>query len=332
MRTLVLAAAVLALVGSGLATSGVTAAAQGSPPGAAEADSFEAGWNTWAEAKKGDWVEYKWSFGMVKRYEVTSVNAGNVTFKLTTIPAGGGAPVVSDSKEQPWQKVPLVSGRLPDNGEWDTEERVIGSSSLTCDKVTWVIGSTSSSNLYSKEVPCGGVVCCRTNGEERIWLIKWGKGGKEFGEGKVELPKFYKKGHKAMYSVVKKPEGKDAEAMTYKLVEVVEVGKDGRVTYTETPCDKDGKPNLAKAERFVKDAMDLTRPYLKPEERDKKIKIGKKEYKYNVVKNDEKKAKEAGDEYTITTTTWITAEGLILKQVVKHPDYTITSDLITENS
>ncbi|MCC6573460.1 MAG: hypothetical protein IT462_06680 [Planctomycetes bacterium] len=167
-------------------------------------NTFQSGWNTWANAKKGDWVEYKFAAGMTKKFEVTDVSDAGVSVTVTLTPPEGAKPVVTPAKGQPWSKISLVSGLIPSEAEWPFEpvKRKIGEREIECVVSKWSSGDTTVTNLYSTAIPCGGVVCCTTNGEERIWLSAWGTVAAEApkpveapkpdapkGEEKVEWPK-----------------------------------------------------------------------------------------------------------------------------------------------
>ncbi|MCC6574360.1 MAG: hypothetical protein IT462_11270 [Planctomycetes bacterium] len=335
MRTYLLWAALFALVCGVLATNTVTVSAQ------AAAKEFKDGWNTWEEAKKGDWVEYKFSAGFVKRFEVSAASGGQLTVKSTLYPADGGKPVVQEGKPQEWKKVSMISGKVPTDADWTAakQKRSVGTDEVECDIVSWTVGSTSNTVYYSKSVPCGGVVCVVTSGQERIWLTKWGSSGKEAGLRKVDLPKFYKKvGHKALYSEVKKAATRDAEPATYRVMEITKVDdKEDRVVYTEAPCDKKGEGVVAsKVVTVTKDSHDLTKPYSKPEldngkPKIEKIVVGAVTYSCKLVKSEERKATESS-EYLVKTSTWITDFGLIVRQVIDNGSETTTIELIGENS
>lgn len=184
MRNFLSGLALLAAVGCLAATGPVTATAQGGPPGMDDdGKDFSTGWNTLAEAKKGDWVEYKFTSGIFKRYEILDADDGKVSLKIDTKPPGGEK-TEQKTKPQDWKRVVLVSGRLPNEAQWATERttRTVGEDEIECQTVAWLAGSTTTTIHFSKDVPCGGVVAVIIAGKATLELTNWSVGGKVYGE------------------------------------------------------------------------------------------------------------------------------------------------------
>lgn len=225
---------------------------------AADSKEFKDGWNTWAESKKGDYVEYSYSSGISKRYEVTAVNGDEVTVKivLTSIDALGrpAEPIEYKPITSKWNKIELVGGWVAKGATWDTKRVRASSGEINCDVASWRFDGTNFGLTYSKSIPCGGVVSASTNGKETIWLSTWGRDGKEAGRIEkggnrpvapevgmaVTVDPFARWKAKGNYWTTKITATKPVASVSFTKYEVTDF-KDDTATYSLIMLDKDMK-------------------------------------------------------------------------------------------
>ena len=303
-----------------LALSAVDANAAGKPSGT----EFKDGWSTYATATVGDWVEYEINAGNSRRIEVKAVSGDKITV-TETLTLNGKANDPKDKKPTDWWMIKMPA-TLPTNMQvdWSTKEITHGGMKMNCDVASWVNGALSNEVYYCKDVKCGGYVKMVMGGVASVFLKNYGDASKKEGylKGTVDpnagkgpsLPPFYAtSGNVAVFKVVS-PAG---ESFTRRETE----GFDGKTaTYSDTPCDKDGK-ELADAKPVSGTISndDWGKRYAKAAATGEKIKVTAGEYvcaRFDTV------------EGATTKKEWLTAEGVVAKSEFKDGDKTTTTELI----
>ncbi|MCC6150319.1 MAG: hypothetical protein IT461_08735 [Planctomycetes bacterium] len=303
-----------------LALATVNASAAGRPEGT----EFKDGWNTCATAKVGDWVEYEFAKDSFRRVEVKAINGDKVTL-TETLTVNGKANPPKDKKAADWWMIKMPA-TLPTNMQvdWSSKEITYGGVKMSCDVAAWTNGALSNEVYYCKEVKCGGYVKMVMGGQVSVFLKNYGDSTKKEGylSGAVNtdsnkaptLPTFYTTaGNTAVFKNVS-PAG---ETYTRREAE----GYDGKIaTFSDTPCDKDGKP-LADAKPTAGSLSneDWAKRYAKPAATGEKITVPAGELLCSRFDTTEGKA---------TKKEWLTAEGVVAKSELKDGDKTTTTELI----
>ncbi|MBP9893674.1 MAG: hypothetical protein KBG84_17350 [Planctomycetes bacterium] len=303
-----------------LALSAVEVNAAGKPSGT----EFSEGWNTYATAAVGDWVEYQISEGNFRRIEVKAVSGDKITV-TETLTLSGKANDPKEKKPTDWWMIKLPA-TLPTNMQvdWSTKEITHGGVKMNCAVASWMNGALSNEVYYCKDVKCGGYVKMVMGGKTSVFLKNYGDAGKKEGylKGTVDpdagkgpsLPPFYTSGGNVAVFKVTSPAG---ESFTRRESE----GFDGKAaTYSDTACDKDGKALAdAKPVQVTISNEDWAKRYAKAAATGEKIKVTAGEYVC---------ARFDSAEGTTTKKEWLTAEGVVAKSEFKDGDKTTTTELI----
>ena len=294
----------------------------------AEEGDWAGGWNTWKDAKVGDWIEYSITGVAGTRQEVIKVSGDNITYVHKTFDKKGKE-TSSNERTRTWKKI-KVQGKLP-YGDidvvWKTSTLQFGDEKIECDVASWTIdgGSemTSQEIYFSKQVPCGGVVKTTTNGKDMVWMTGYGKegaevkgaAGEETAPAKSKLPRFYAA---VDNSAVVKISGTGRDA-SYQLRTVIKVEEE-MTTWTVVACDKEGTPDANSAAKEIlqtKEGWD--KDYGSPSETGVTLKVEAGEFKCDVFKSE-----SSGRE----TTEWI-SEGVSVKKVIKSKGKETTIELVS---
>lgn len=274
---------------------------------------FASGWNTWKDAKKGDFVEYALA-GMTKRVEVNEVKSGNITYTNSIIKAGKVLGDPKPRKPRTWQKIKVLA-KIPKgngiSGVWSKEDYNSGDIKIKCDvyKYKQENGEVNGEIWFCKDVPCGGVVKVVGNGETAYSLTSFksgesGDGGKANAKVVSELPKFYaKKGNFIVVKITRQ----GAEA-TYQKREIVGVQNKESTLKIFNNVNADGSLKAASEDSessMTKENYDKS--YSKPDEENVNIKVEAGEFKCSMFKK----------KYTKQTiTTWM-SEGIPIKEIME---------------
>ncbi len=312
-------AALLAL--AALWTTALPINAAGKPSGT----EFKDGWNTFATAKVGDWVEYQIGETMVRRIEVKTVSGDKVT-TIETLTTDGKKGEPKEKKPTDWWSIRLPAN-LPTNMEitWAAEEIKVGDVTLKCDVASWVNGNLANDVYFCKDVRCGGYVKMLMGGAASVWMKNYGDATKKEGYLKQvadpnagkgpTLPAFYTNaGNVAVFKT------KDASGERFTRRETEDY--DGTtVTFTDSTCDKDGK--AVDGEKVLEQKWtneSWAKLYPKASATGEKVKVAAGEYICALY--------EAANG-AITRKEWLTPDGLVAKSEVKDGDTLTTTELIS---
>lgn len=300
-----------------LALLAVNAHAAGKPTGT----EFKDGWNTYATAKVGDWVEYQITDTVSRRIEVKVVKDDKITV-AESVTSDGKAGEPKEKKPADWWSMKMQAN-IPTNMnvDWSTKEITHGGVTLKCDVASWMNGALSNEVYFCKDVRCGGYVKMVMGGKTGVWLKNYGDATKKEGYLKSAenpdagkgptLPPFYNSaGNTAVFKTGENYMRRQTDDFDGKAV-----------TFTDTPCDKDGKPLPdAKAVSTTWSDADWAKAYPKPSAKDQKVKVAAGEYSCALYEST-----EGGK----TTKDWLSAEGVLVKREVKEGDKITVTELVS---
>jgi phage tail tube protein FII len=281
------------------------------------------GWNTWLEAKEGDWAEYTMMAGQRVRFEIKKVTQSRITYQHTMIDTEGKETLSREMNREPKALRPL--GRLPHqlDVDWSKGQVKMGSLEIDCQIASWISGSTSQAVWYSSLVPCGGMVRQVLDGRVTVWLSAFYTEAtgevqaKEVDTGeqaRSDLPEFFQSvGNSYIHRI-----STGGPEFRYMRRMVSEVQSDRSVLLMYA-CDEDGAQVNPRADELVQTAEDWARDFSEPVQKDVTVKVPAGEFKTNVFKKT-----EANREITY----WMSEAGVIIKQVTKAGERETTFEAI----
>ena len=286
---------------------------------------FSTGWNTWKDAKEGDWVLYSVGGLTTVRHEITQVSGSKITIVTTS---GDAKP---KEKTRTWDQHLLqveVPKKLPVT--WETSEVEFGDETIKCQVAKWVKEGTPIEVSLSNKIPCGGVVKQGNQGKITVWLMEYCSDGKTF-EGNIAehtgmpedadaWPDFFKVVGNSYVVMTTKGDEESFAKHT-----VLKTGDDTAVIEIQ-PCDIAGEPVKGRVRKETVKRKDWLEKYATPTREGEIIKIADKDYACDVFEPEKKDDAERTD----GTTSWV-HKGMILKSITIENDIeTVTQAIMID--
>lgn len=138
--------------------------------------------NPWADAKVGDWAEYKMSQGpmtMEQKWTVTKVTPEEVTYEIATTMMGNTTTITQTVKlNEPGEATGLPKDIPPGvKPEMGTDTVTVNGKTLECRTVAVDAAGKKVKTWISDEVPLSGMVKNEMDGKVMMELVDFGRGG-----------------------------------------------------------------------------------------------------------------------------------------------------------